>query len=200
MPASEARGSAAAVAYNNTIYLAGGIPSSGGRTVDTVSAYHISSNTWISNSLPEVARRLPEARDHAGYAIVGSKFYVLGGRANGVTAVKDTVFILDLADLQKGWRVVEMKMPTARGGLVAAAVGEKIYTFGGEGNPAAGKRGVFEQVEVFDTATEKWESVGAMKLPRHGTSAVTVDGKVYIPGGAVVQGMGGTEAFDVFSP
>lgn len=198
MPSAEARGSAASAVHNGTVYLAGGIPSSGGRTMDLVTAYDIAGNKWVT--LPENVRKMPGARDHAAYATVGTKFYVLGGRADGVTAVKDTVFVLDMADLSKGWRTAEAKMPTARGGLVAAAVGDKIYTFGGEGNPAPNTRGVFPETEVFDTVGEKWEKLPAMALPRHGTSAAAVDGKIYIPGGGIVQGMGATEVVDVFTP
>ncbi|KAK5655348.1 hypothetical protein OQA88_5915 [Cercophora sp. LCS_1] len=198
MPASEARGSAASAVHNGTVYLAGGIPSSGGRTMDLVTAYDIPTNTWVS--LPDNIKKMPGARDHASYATVGTKFYVLGGRADGVAAVKDTVFILDLSDLSKGWRTSEAKMPTARGGLVAAAVGNKIYTFGGEGNPAPSTRGVFPETEVFDTVSETWEKLEGMKIPRHGTSAAAVGGKIYIPGGGIIQGMGATEAFDVFTP
>ena len=198
MPEEVARGSAASAAFNGTLFIAGGIPRSSGRTVATVSAYDISYNQWID--LPAAAARLPGARDHAAYAQVGSKFYVIGGRENGVTAVKNTVFILDLANLEAGWKTSPAIMPTARGGLVAAAIGTKIYTFGGEGNPAPNTRGVFNQTEVYDTVTDSWSIQPAMKLPRHGTSAVAVGGKIYIPGGGIVQGAGGTAAFDVFVP
>ncbi|GAB1318002.1 hypothetical protein MFIFM68171_08212 [Madurella fahalii] len=198
MPAAAARGSAASAVYNGTVFLAGGIPSSGGRTVDTVSAYNIASNSWVD--LPELATRLPGARDHASYAQVGTKFYILGGRENGVNAVKDTVFILDMADLAAGWKTSPAKMPTARGGLAAAAIGTKIYTFGGEGNRAPNTRGVFNQTEVYDTIADSWATLPAMKLPRHGMSAAEVGGKIYVPGGGIVQGQGATEVFDVFTP
>jgi len=200
MPSALARGSAASAIYNTTIFLAGGIPRSSGRTLDTVSAYHIPSDSWVT--LPDAASRLPAARDHAGYAQIGSKFFVIGGRENGVRAVKDTVFILDMTDLGAGWKTSSARMPTARGGLVAAAVGSRIYTFGGEGNVKEGSRGVFDQVEVYDSEGDRWltELEGVMRVPRHGTSAVSVDGRVYIPGGGVVEGVGATSGFDVFVP
>jgi N-acetylneuraminic acid mutarotase len=91
-------------------------------------------------------------------------------------------------------------MPTPRGGVSAAAVGGKVYVFGGEGNTEAGSEGVFDQVEVYDTTRDKWESVGKMKVPRHGTSAVAVGGAVYIPGGGVKQGGAPVDTFDAFYP
>ncbi|KAK0623918.1 hypothetical protein B0T14DRAFT_428655 [Immersiella caudata] len=198
MPSAVARGSAASGVYNGTIVIAGGIPRSGGRTVDTVSAYDITADKWLD--VPEAAAKMPGARDHAAYAQVDSKLYVLAGRENGVRAVKDTVFILDLANLAAGWKTSAARMPTARGGLVAAVLGTKIYTFGGEGNLAPNTRGVFNQTEVYDTVGDSWSREAAMKLPRHGTSAVGVGGKIYIPGGGIVEGVGATKTFDVFTP
>jgi N-acetylneuraminic acid mutarotase len=198
MPTGEARGSAASAVHNGTIYLAGGETTINGPTVDIVSAYHIPSDQWIP--VPEPAARLPAGRDHMAYAQIGTKFYVLGGRENGQTNVKDTVFILDLADLAAGWKTSTARMPTARGGLTGAAIGRKIYTFGGEGNPAPNSSGVFNQTEMYDSVTDTWTRLPAMQVPRHGTSAVAAGGKVYIPGGGIMQGAGGVGVFNAFVP
>jgi N-acetylneuraminic acid mutarotase len=78
-------------------------------------------------------------------------------------------------------------------------VGTNIYTFGGEGDGSR-KSGVFEQVEAYDTERDRWESVGTMRVPRHGTYAVGVEGRVYIPGGGILQGGWPVADFDVFVP
>ncbi|PVH99562.1 galactose oxidase [Periconia macrospinosa] len=197
------RGSAAVGTYNSIIYLAGGLtalaftpPTQNSSKI--VSAFNTSSQAWID--LPPLARTLPEERDHAASAVIGSKFYILGGRAFGQENVKDTVFVLDFEDLEKGWRVSEARMPTARGGVAAGVVGKKVYTFGGEGNRGS-ESGVFDQVEVFDVEGESWEKVeGGMRVPRHGTFAVGVEGRVYVPGGGVRQGGAPVMDFDVFVP
>jgi N-acetylneuraminic acid mutarotase len=77
-------------------------------------------------------------------------------------------------------------------------VGGKVYTFGGEGDKSV-ESGVFDEVEAYDTERDAWESVGTMKIARHGTSAVGVRGKVYIPGGGILQGGGPVADFDAFS-
>jgi N-acetylneuraminic acid mutarotase len=204
MPEGEERGSAAMGVYDGKIYLAGGMKSlwlEGDRlqdTVDTVSIYDTRTKCWLP--VPEAAKKMPGRRDHAGVALVEDKLYVVGGRDHGQHNVKDTVFILDLRKVEMGWRTSRAMMPTARGGLAAGAVGKKIYTFGGEGNPEA-ESGVFNQTEVYDTATDSWERLAPMAVPRHGTYAVGVGNKVYIPGGGLE--LGGTRAvahFDVFSP
>jgi N-acetylneuraminic acid mutarotase len=125
--------------------------------------------------------------------------YVLGGRDHGQGNVRDTVFALDLCDLKAGWKTRAARMPTARGGVAAGIVGTKVFTFGGEGDNSVDS-GVFNEVEAYDTVADKWETAGTMEIPRHGTYAVGIEGKVYIPGGGTVQGGGPVANFDVFVP
>jgi N-acetylneuraminic acid mutarotase len=203
LPDGEARGSAAVGVYDSKIYLAGGMTdlefSANGKqqTVSVVSIYDTIRKTWIK--VPEPAKYLPEGRDHAGAAVVGSKMYVLGGRIDGQNNPRDTVFVLDLCDLEGGWKTAAGKMPTPRGGVCSGVVGAKVYTFGGEGNRAV-ESGIFDQVEVYDTVEDKWDSAGTMKIPRHGTYAVGVGERVYIPGGGVAQSGLPVADFDVYSP
>ena len=163
----------------------------------TVSAFDTISGGWLS--LPQKARQLPAARDHVGGAMVVHKFYVLGGRDSGVTNLRDTVFVLDLHDIASGWTTAAGKMPTPRTSIPTGAVDTKIYVFGGEGN-RANKTGVFNQSEVYDTVADSWAGLPPMKFPRHGTQAAVAGGKVYIPGGSVREGPGGTDYFDVYIP
>lgn len=186
--------------HGSTIYLAGGmtildVPNSGYQdSITSVLAYDTIQGTWKTFSA-----ELPEGRDHAGGAVVGSTLYVLGGRHFGQENVRDTVFTLDLEDSNTEWQTSSARMPTARGGISAATIGALIYTFGGEGSTVEGSNGVFHEVEVFDTVTESWEELPPMKLPRHGTSAVAVNGRVYVPGGGIVQsGAGPVNTTDVF--
>lgn len=167
-------------------------------TVDMVSAYDTVARTWTL--LPAAASLLPAPRDHAGAAVVGDTFYVLGGRAYSQANVSDTVFALDLYDMASGWRVRDAKMPTARGGLSVGIVGDKVYTFGGEGNPAADSNGVFNNTEAYDTVRDSWEKLTPMEAPRHGTYAVGVGGRVYIPGGGTAESGAPVATFDFFEP
>jgi N-acetylneuraminic acid mutarotase len=202
LPEGEARGSAAVGVYDEKIYLAGGLTdlefygAYAQKSVAELSVFDTKTNEWVK--VPEEAKYIPEARDHAGAAVVGRKMYVLGGRDQGSDNAKDTVFVLDLECLEKGWVISASRMPTARGGVAAGVVGGKVYTFGGEGDKSV-ESGVFDEVEAYDTERDTWESVGTMKIPRHGTSAVGVRGKVYIPGGGILQGGGPVADLDAFS-
>lgn len=197
VPDGFARGSAAVGEARGLIYLAGGmvnlIPQD---TIDSVVAYDVSSDEWVTDDLPA----LPAPRDHAGSAVVDQTLYVVGGRAFGQNNVKDTVFALDLSDVPAGWETRQGRMPTPRGGVAAAAIGGRIYTFGGEGNPAEGSNGVFADTEAYDVATDSWKRLGRMPVPRHGSWAVAVGKGVYIPGGGIRQGGAAVDKFDVFWP
>jgi N-acetylneuraminic acid mutarotase len=203
LPTGEERGSAAVGTYESKIYLAAGMSElelfehGKQRSVSVVSIFDTKTRTWLS--VPKAAKYIPEARDHAGAAVVGSKMYVLGGRDSGQENLRDTVFVLDLCDLEAGWKTSSARMPTARGGVAAGVIGKNVYVFGGEGNVQS-ETGVFDQVEVYDTVRDRWAKAGKMTLPRHGTYAVGVKGKVYIPGGGVSQSGAPVSDFDVFVP
>ncbi|KAF9766057.1 hypothetical protein IL306_001571 [Fusarium sp. DS 682] len=201
MPNGTARGSAAMGVHGTKIYLAGGMTTldvAGSRyqdSVTTVSVYDTTKGTWRT-----LSQHLPEGRDHAGGAVVGSTFYVLGGRYFGSGGNRDTVFSLQLDNPKATWQTSLARMPTARGGVSAATIGTKIYIFGGEGNKAKGSHGVFNETEVFDTVSETWKALWPMRLPRHGTSAVAVNGRIYIPGGGIYENAGPVNSTDMFCP
>ena len=200
MPATDTpRGSAVMGVYGKTIWLASGKTKSGGESVTTVSAYDTVAAKWLVD-IPAKAKNIPEGRDHGGGGVVGSKFYQLGGSLGAIENRKDTVFVLDLEDLNKGWVTAKGKMPTPRRGFATGIVGTKIYTFGGEGNPDKTYGGVFKDVEVYDTVTDTWAALGSMKLPRHGSAAAVINGTIYIPGGGTAMGTPATAAFDAFTP
>ncbi|KAJ6566426.1 kelch domain-containing protein [Mycena capillaripes] len=198
MPAGTARGAAAVGVHGHTVYLAGGLlelnlitgaqPSSA-----AVSAFNTLTRQW------SVLPSLPEARDHVGGAVIGDTFFVVGGRVNGVPNVRDTVFTLDLNAVGLGW-VEKARMPTARGGLSTAVIGDRIYTFGGEGDVNVVPNGVYDNVEVYCAGEDRWEVLPPMPHPRHGTNAASIAGRIYIPGGGNVTGAGLQSLTDFFSP
>ncbi|WP_437870443.1 Kelch repeat-containing protein [Sorangium sp. So ce363] len=194
MPEGTERGSAAVGVAGTKIYLAGGLRSLSPLFQDTVlafSSYDVVTGAW--EALPD----LPEPRDHVGGAVVGSTFYVLGGRANGQGNVKDTVFAYDLS--ARAWST-RAPMPTARGGVAAAVKGKKIYVIGGEGNEEPGSLGVFDDNEAYDTARDTWQVLAPMPTPLHGTGAVAVGSTIYVPGGGTQQGFGPTDIMAAFKP
>ncbi|KAM0318441.1 hypothetical protein ACHAO8_001832 [Botrytis cinerea] len=195
IPSSLQIGAAAVARRGNTIYLAGGltylnVSETYQPSVSYFTAYTSGFERWTS--LPA----LPQARDHAGTGFLGDNgpFYVIGGRAFGRDNVVDTNYMYDF---QKGKWSEKKKMPTPRGGVASAVVGEKIFVMGGEGNPES-KSGVFEENEAYDTGRDQWRSYAPMDVPRHGTSAVAVGNKIYVPGGGLTEGGDPTDYFSYF--
>ena len=197
-PNGTARGSSAVGVCDGKIYLAGGMTLLqayiGGHqnSVSTVSSYDISSDTW-NLDLPS----LPQPRQHVGGAVVGSTFYVIGGRENGVYQYHNSTYALDLKN-PTSW-TERASVPTARGSLSCAAIGDKIYCFGGEGNPDNADR-IFNETQVYDTRSDKWQTLAPMEVPRHGTGAVAVGDQIFISGGGVTTAFFPTGIFDSFVP
>ncbi|KJZ73021.1 hypothetical protein HIM_07593 [Hirsutella minnesotensis 3608] len=181
MPNGTARAACATAVYGKTIYLAGG------QTLNVPGVYQNSGGSQKEG-------------DHVGGSIVGTTLYVIGGRHFGRKNVRNTVFTLDLNRPDDDWKEDPSKLPTARGGISIATIAKKIYVFGGEGNPAEGSDGIFNQTEAFDTVTRKWTTLAPMKLPRHGTSAAVTQGCAFLPGGSTVEGGPPVNYTDRFCP
>jgi len=185
-------GSAAVGVLGRRIWLVGGWKSgSGGRGLTTtgeVFEYDIDADKWT----PHPSIPLPQPRDHAGPAVINSTLYIVGGRVGSPTTNRDTIYSLNLAAPDRKWTELA-RLPFVRGGVAAAAVGNKIYAFGGEGNFQSPK-GVFGDVILYDVAANKAEAIGKMTVPRHGFGAVAVGEGIYLPGGGLR--MGGGEATD----
>jgi N-acetylneuraminic acid mutarotase len=184
MPAGTERGASAVAVHGSVVYIGGGLQPNGTNVVghfavDTVSSYDTNSGKWTS--LP----KLPEARDHVGGVYIKDTFYVVGGRVGNQTSVRGTVFKLENG--ASSWETSKSQMPTPRGGISASAVGNRIYTFGGEGNVVSPK-GVFSECESYDVEEDEWRKELTMKIPRHGMGAVTLEGTIYIPGGGLTNG------------
>jgi N-acetylneuraminic acid mutarotase len=192
-PLPRERGSAAMGVWNGTIWLAGGLIGLL-QAVNIVDSYDIEKNEWTS--WPSL--QLPWFRDHAGGAVVDNTFYVIGGRDGQIQNTENKTLALDLNALT-GW-VKKADLPVPRGGASVTVMGKKIYVMGGEGNPAA-VSGVFPNVDVYDTEKDVWSSEGNMTLPVHGTGAVTVGEKIYIPAGSLTFSAGQTtQMMQVYGP
>ena len=176
LPAGSERGAAAVGTLGNLIYVAGGLRS--GASVTDFSAYDTSTDTWTGLA------RMTTSRDHLVGAVVGNRFFAIGGRSG--SALRAQVEIFDPA---AGTWSAGQPMPTPRGGCMGAAVDGRIVIVGGEGN-AATASGVFDQSELYDPTSNTWSTLERMRTPRHGSGAAGLNGSLYVPGGATVQGFG----------
>ena len=187
MPNGTELGSSIVGVHGDMIYLAGGmtvLQTGYQDAVDSVLSFNTTSGAW--QRVDHASAELPESRQHATGGVIGNTFYVVGGRRCGQLYTRDTVFELDLTQQQTGWKLSKGHMPTSRGGINGAAVDQRFYVFGGEGNLDA-TTGVFNQSEAFDVRAQTWSELKPMVVPRHGTQAGSAGGRVYIPGGGLQQ-------------
>jgi N-acetylneuraminic acid mutarotase len=174
-----ARGALGVAAIDGKIYAAGGSPSANERDF---AVYDVASDQWTA--LPS----MPTARNHLAAAAVGGHFLAVGGRSGSIGGITAALEAYDPA--ANTWTALR-SMPTARGGIAGVAVGDCLYVFGGEGNQFH-PQGIFDQVEVYEPSTGFWQGLDPMEIPRHGIGAAVIGRRIYIPGGATVQGFGAT--------
>ncbi len=181
MPGGSERGASAVGVVDGLIVVAGGVTSP---SVNEVSIYDPVTEEWDVDQ-PE----LPLRMDHGTGQTVDGVFYVIGGRTDG------TITSVVHAFVDGEWEE-RAPLPTARGGIGSGVVDGKIIVVGGEGNNAVAS-GVFDEVEMYDPATDEWTSLASMRTPRHGMGAAGVGDSLYVPGGATVEGIGAVDTHEV---
>ena len=119
----------------------------------------------------------------------------LGGRRPGVGNL-GTLEIYDPA--ADHWQSGPA-MPTARGGLTAAALDGALHVTGGE---SLSSSATFGQHEVYDPTSDRWTTLPAMPVAVHGVTGLAfVDGWIHLPGGGTSQGgSSGSKIHQVYRP
>ena len=131
----------------------------------------VAENSWVPKE------SLPTARSDLGVAVVNGRIYAIGGRPD-----YDTNEEYDPA--ADTW-ATKAPMPTARYKFGIAVYNNKIYCIGGQSsnrsiNARPEQTGA---IEVYDPATNTWETMVPMPNPRSQFQASVVDGKIYLMGG-----------------
>jgi hypothetical protein len=183
------RGAMGTGVVDGKIYAAGGEPFG----ENDFAVYDPVVDTWTA--LPP----MPTPRNHLAGGGEGSTFYAVGGRSGAIGGITSVVEAFDTNT--SSWRQRTV-MPTPRGGIGGTVAGDCLYIFGGENNPTS-PVGIFDQTEIYDPSTDSWRSLTPMAVARHGIGAAALGNRIYIPGGATVEGFGVTgahQAFDVATP
>ncbi len=96
------------------------------------------------------------------------------------------------ARAQAQW-LAEAAMPTARDGLAAGVIGQRLYAVGGWDS-----RSFFNRLEVYDPAGNSWASKSPMPTARWGLSAGVINGELYAVGG--YDGVRSLSVLEVYNP
>jgi len=145
---------------------------------------------------------MPRPAHHAALAAVNGRIYVFGGFvAPANTPIPLGAAWEPIADAWEfnpatnSWKPLA-PLPGKRGSAIAAEVGGKIFVIGGattmEGSKdpfftAFGPARVLGTNDVYDPATNTWESRKPMSVPRNHAFGGVVNGKIYVIGGRTGQ-------------
>lgn len=150
-------------------------------------AYDINTNAWLPRTSSPINRSELAGDSHGG------KIYAVGGRGIGCSFPNVSGVCRDLEvydPVTDAWAALP-PMPTARAGLAAAVVGNKLYAIGGRDQSVPGSGTALACVEAFDIAAGTWSppcgSPGAlapMPTPRMDVAGVPHGRKIYVMGGA----------------
>jgi N-acetylneuraminic acid mutarotase len=194
IPENRRRGAAGAFVLNDKIYLVCGIQDGHwDGHVAWFDVYDPVANKW------EILPDAPRPRDHVQVAVVGNKLYVAGGRLSTAKinqVMNRTVQEVDVFDFKTtSWTTLDASnnLPTLRAGNTAVGFGNKLLIIGGE---STAQEAAHNEVEAFNTQTQKWERFPSLFQGRHGTQAVILNRKVYIAAGSANRG-GGPELNDM---
>ena len=128
---------------------------------------------------------MPTERSGLGLAVVDGKIYAIGGRNEaGVLNVTE-----EYDPVTDEW-TVKADMPTARSDFGIAVYQDRIYVIGGTTGygDAVGEHLVTNVTEVYDPATNSWETKTSMPTPRENLEANIVNDKIYLIGGVAHKG------------
>ena len=129
-----------------------------------------------------MATPMPSPQGEITSAVIGKKWYVMGGydapnvQARGIVTVYDAA-----ADSWTDKKAMQIPAHHA----AAVELNGKIYVFGGfVGRPGTKVWQPIPSAMMYDPDTDSWKELAPMPTPRGAAQAVAVGGKIYVIGGA----------------
>ncbi len=167
------------------LYAVGGATSNY-TAIDRVEVFDPTGNdgegSWATKQHLIIPRAAP------GIASVGGKVYAVGGQDQNKVAI-DSVEEFD-PDANGGfgsWTLKKSRMPHPRINSGFAILRDKVYVIGGQ----ARGEGIISTVDVYDPATDTWETSVSMPTARRGLGAAVVGNTIFaISGEAKVATVG----------
>jgi len=162
-----------ATMLNGKIYVVGA--HYGENVGNSLFEYDPVTDNWI------VRKSMPSSRLYFAVAACSNKIYVIGGGLNPQESyAPDALSTNEVYDPVTDTWETKASMPTARWGLVAETVNDRIYVI--SGRTGGGKTSV-KVNEVYDPSTDSWTNVSSIPTPVCGPASAVVDNKIYVIGG-----------------
>jgi N-acetylneuraminic acid mutarotase len=170
-------------------------------------------NTWMAKA------PMSSARAYLGVAVVNGTIYAIGGDQGsdignvslGTSMTYQVVNVTEAYDPKLDLWVGKAQMPTARALFGTAVYQTKIYCIGGYnglvkfiGPEYWNYKTEYYDVavtEVYDPATDTWQTKTSMPTPRFSAATNIVDGRIYVIGGHTMSNLGLTLSVnEVYDP
>jgi N-acetylneuraminic acid mutarotase len=164
-----ARQEVAVAALGSQVYVIGGF-GEGAQATATVEIYDTATDLW------ETRAPFVHVVHHAAAAVVNGRLYVVGGYTGGRMSWTPVASLHEYDPARDAW-IERAPMPTPRGALAVAVVGNRLHALGGTAD------GVTNAHEVYDPAANRWTAAAAMPTARDHLAAVAVGGRVWALGG-----------------
>ena len=170
--ALEQRGDHAAVTIKGKGYVFGGFTHTNNweNPLSTLESYDPTSNTWSK------LKSMPTIRGDKAGAVLNSRFQVIGGETKDSQGNSVPVADVEVFDPALNVWVDEGKIPSKRFRFVAAAHGDSVYIFGGQGYLVGTAKTVGSYYPLVDTVEAfqetRTEIVSGEALTRPFTHAV----------------------------
>jgi N-acetylneuraminic acid mutarotase len=194
------RTGAGAAAVNGIVYVIGGsqrynVTDTGFSymSINATEAYNPATDTWSQKA------SMPTSRDGLGVAVFQGKLYCFGGR-NVSKDYSISTNVNEVYDTETDSWETKTPMPTARSGLQANEVDEKIYLIGGRiETESSSIAETSAQVEIYDPVTDTWAIGSPIPTAVAGYASAVLDGKIYVISG-VARGSTRTNLTQIYDP
>jgi N-acetylneuraminic acid mutarotase len=181
-----------AVRVGDSAYLVGGLTTevvdNFGHSTSAFRRYDFKTGKFTT--LPNLPRRL----NHVGIAAHDGAVYVIGGLGDQLEYLSEASQALWRYDIAAEKWTELPSMPTPRGALGAAFVGDTLYAVGGRNGVDS-----FPTVEAYDIDKGRWSERAPMPEKRDHLGVASLGGKVYAVGGRYDGGPELSE-FDSYDP
>ncbi len=191
IPDARQRGAAAAVVFNEKIYIVGGnTKGHQGGFVAWFDEFDPATGAWTPLA------DAPIARDHHRAAIVQDKLYVVAGRQTNrpVDNVKaNTIGQVDVFDFATNqWSTLPNDIPTPRAGVAMIQHGRELIVAAGES-----LSGNHDEVEALDLISGTWRTLPNLVYSRNGPGGASFRNRLFVSVGSPEDTLANQEFLDM---
>jgi N-acetylneuraminic acid mutarotase len=187
-PAQLERTEVAAARVGRFIYVMGGFERDSGASTAATERYDIRRDRWTR------VADMPVALNHAAATSRRGKVYVVGGYSGERDLSREVATLYSYDPRRDRWRRLP-PAPTARGALVAGAIGRRLYAAGG----ANARDGALATLEIYDFKRRTWRTGPDMAVAREHLAGAVAGGRFYALAGRAA-GAGNYRVVEAFDP